>query len=206
MRRASGYRRPTGATRGDQGVTRGGVTLRSPLMFSRLIEDWVPPVDDQPYCSLPVLARQLSRSSCRPVCKPGYTKPLPALRAAGAHQRFVEGGGRLLVFGAGCAREDAYDWLPFPVTYSFAYGPRAVHYTCENECTTLFNGYDLAAIECDGTFPEHDGETLALSVSGDALLVKKTVGDGMVLVTSIHEYPSAEFLKRFTCSDKETLF
>lgn len=179
-------------------------------MFSRLIEDCGAACEMiNPYMLASPFWRGRFVSLIVPTgfANPAYSNLFPALRAAeGRIQRFVEGGGRLLVFGAGCDRADAYDWLPFPVTYSFAYGPRAVRYTCENECTTLFNGYDLAAIECDGTFPEHDGETLALSVSGDALLVKKTVGDGMVLVTSIHEYPSAEFLKRFTCSDKETLF
>lgn len=136
-----------------------------------------------------------------------YSNLLPALRAASDRiRRFVENGGRLLVFGAGCDREDAYDWLPFSMTYSFEYGPRAVQYTQESEYTTLFSEYDLAAVECDGSFPTYDGESLAVSSSGEALLVRKAIGDGMVLVSSIHEYPSRDFLKAFSCGEKETLF
>ncbi len=179
-------------------------------MFARLIEDCGAACEMvNPYTLASPFWRGRFVSLIVPTgfANPSYSNLLPALRASEVRiRRFVEGGGRLLVFGAGCAREDAYDWLPFPVTYSFAYGSREVRYTCESEFTSLFDGYDLAAIECDGSFPTHDGETLAVSASGDPLLVKRTVGDGMVLVTGIHEYPSREFLKRFSCGDKETLF
>lgn len=187
-----------------------GLLWDRPLMFSRLIEDCGARCEViTPY----MLASSFWRGRFVLVivptgfANPAYSNLLPALRAANERiQRFVENGGRLLVFGAGCAREDAYDWLPFPVTYSFAYGPRAVQYTRESEYTSLFAEYDLAAVECDGSFPAHGGETLATSASGEAFLVGKAVGDGMILVTSIHEYPSREFLKRFSCGERETLF
>jgi len=92
------------------------------------------------------------------------------------------------------------------VTYSFSYGPRAVRFTGESNYNSLFSGYDLTAVECDGSFPAHGGETLAASAADEALLVGKAVGDGMILVSSIHEYPSREFLKAFSCGDRETLF
>lgn len=138
---------------------------------------------------------------------PDYSNLLPALRAAGGRiRRFVENGGHLLVFGAGCPREGAYDWLPFPVTYTFSYGPRAVNFTGESRYNSLFAGYDLDAVECDGSFPAHGGETLAASSAGEALLVGKAIGKGTILVSSIHEYPSHEFLKEFSCGERETLF
>ena len=138
---------------------------------------------------------------------PAYSNLLPALRAAeGRIRRFIENGGRLLVFGAGCNREDAYGWLPFPVTYSFGYGPRAVSFTEKSGHNSLFAGYDLGAVECDGSFPSHGGETLAASASGEALLIGKAIGGGIILVSSIHEYPSREFLKEFSCREGETLF
>jgi len=71
---------------------------------------------------------------------------------------------------------------------------------------TLLSGYDLSAIECDGTFPSHCGETLAATPDGEPLLIMKEIGDGVILVTSAHEYPSREFLAEFSCADRETLF
>ena len=191
-------------------ICRTGLLWDGPLMFARLIEDCGACCEAvNPYMLASPFWRGRFVSVIVPTgfANPAYSNLLPALRAAEERiRRFVESGGRLLVFGAGCAREDAYDWLPFPVTYSFAYGPRAVRYTNESEYTSLFDGYDLAAVECDGSFPAHGGETLAVSPSGEALLVGKAVGDGMVLVSSIHEYPSREFLKRFSCGERETLF
>ena len=189
---------------------RTGLIWDSPLTLSRLIEDCGA-------CCEAISPHMLASPFWRGrfvllivptgFANPAYSNLLPALRAASGRLRhFVENGGRLLVFGAGCRREDAYDWLPFPLTYAFVYGPRAVRFTGESRYNSLFSGYDLAAVECDGSFPAHGGETLAASPEGEALLVGKAVGDGMILVSSIHEYPSREFLKDFSCGERETLF
>jgi hypothetical protein len=189
---------------------RTGLLWDSPLMFSRLIEDCgacCETVNPHMLASPFWRGRFVSLIVPTGFANPAYSNLLPALRAAeGRIRRFVENGGRLLVFGAGCSRENAYDWLPFPVTYTFSYGPRAVKFNGESRYNALFAGYDLAAVECDGSFPSHGGETLAASVSGEALLVGKTIGDGIILVSSIHEYPSREFLKEFSCGERETLF
>jgi hypothetical protein len=189
---------------------RTGLLWDSPLMFSRLIEDCGACCETvNPYMLASPFWRGRFVALIVPTgfANPDYSNLLPALRAAEKRiRRFVESGGRLLVFGAGCCREDAYDWLPFPVTYSFSYGPRAVRFTGESNYNSLFSGYDLTAVECDGSFPAHGGETLAASAADEALLVGKAVGDGMILVSSIHEYPSREFLKAFSCGDRETLF
>ncbi len=189
---------------------RTGLLWDSPLMFSRLIEDCgacCETVNPHMLASPFWRGRFVALIVPTGFANPAYSNLLPALRAAeGRIRRFVENGGRLLVFGAGCCREDAYDWLPFPVTYAFSYGPRAVKFNGESRYNALFAGYDLAAVECDGSFPSHGGETLAASASGEALLVGKAIGDGMILVSSIHEYPSREFLKEFSCGERETLF
>jgi len=189
---------------------RTGLLWDTPLMFSRLIEDCGAACES---VNPNMLASPFWRGKFAALivptgfANPAYSNLLPALRAAeGRIRRFVENGGRLLVFGAGCSRTDAYDWLPFPVTYSFAYGPRAVRFAGEGPFTSLFSGYDLDAVECDGSFPSHGGETLAATPDGEPLLVGKPLGSGMILVTSIHEYPSREFLKEFSCGDRETLF
>lgn len=187
-----------------------GLLWDSPLMFSRLIEDCGACCETvNPYMLASPFWRGRFVALIVPTgfANPAYSNLLPALRAAERRiRRFVENGGRLLIFGAGCPREDAYDWLPFPVTYTFAYGPRAVRFTRESNYSSLFAGYDHTAVECDGSFPAHGGETLAVSATGEALLIGKAIGDGMILVSSIHEYPSREFLKEFSCGERETLF
>lgn len=189
---------------------RTGLLWDSPLMFSRLIEDCGSACESvNPNMLASPFWRGRFGALIIPTgfANPDYSNLLPALRAAeGRIRRFVENGGRLLVFGAGCCREDAYDWLPFPVTYAFGYGPRAVRFTGEGPFNSLFSGYDLDAVECDGSFPSHGGETLAATPDGETLLIEKPLGDGVILVTSIHEYPSREFLKEFSCRDRETLF
>lgn len=189
---------------------RTGLLWDNPLIFSRLIEDCGGACESvNPNMLASPFWRGRFGALIIPTgfANPAYSNLLPALRAAeGRIRRFIENGGRLLVFGAGCCREDAYDWLPFPVTYAFGYGPRAVRFAREGPFNSLFSGYDLDAVECDGSFPSHGGETLAATPDGEALLIQKSLGDGMVLVTSIHEYPSREFLKEFSCGDRETLF
>lgn len=189
---------------------RVGLLWDNPLMFSRLIEDCGTCCETvNPYMLASPFWRGQFAALIVPTgfANPAYSNLLPALRASGGRiRRFVEGGGRVLVFGAGCLREDAYDWLPFPLTYSFGYGPRAVRFTGESRYNSLFAGYDLDAVECDGTFPVHGGETFATSENGEALLTGKAIGDGMILVSSIHEYPSREFIREFFYSDRETLF
>jgi glutamine amidotransferase-like uncharacterized protein len=136
-----------------------------------------------------------------------YSNLLPALRASQKRiRRFIENGGRMLVFGAGCCREGAYDWLPFEVTYTFDYGTRSVRFAEKDRYVTIIAGYDSESIECDGYFPTYDAETFAVSETGEPLLIGKAYGEGLILVTSIHEYPSREFLKTFSCGERETLF
>ncbi len=187
-----------------------GLLWDSPLIFSRLIEGCGAFCEMiNPYMLASPFWRGRFAGLIVPTgfANPAYSNLLPALRASkGRIRRFIENGGRLLVFGAGCPREDAYDWLPFPVTYSFWYGPRSVRFTGEGGYSSMVMGYDPAAIECDGFFPVHGGETLAASSTGEALLIGKAIGGGMILISSIHEYPSREFLREFVCSDRETLF
>ncbi|MCK4269929.1 MAG: hypothetical protein KAW93_05560, partial [Methanogenium sp.] len=51
-----------------------------------------------------------------------YSNILPALKASsGRTKKFVEKGGKILIFGAMSTNKDCYDWLPFPVTYNHEY-------------------------------------------------------------------------------------
>ena len=137
---------------------------------------------------------------------PAYCRLLPALRASsGRIRKFVENGGNLLVYGAAIDRPGVYDWLPFPIEYRHEFSSRAVSCSGPGLGGSLVEDYDPSCIECDGSFPTHGGMTAG--ISGDApLIVEKTLGKGTVLATSIHEYPSRTFVKKFCCSGIQTLF
>jgi hypothetical protein len=137
---------------------------------------------------------------------PLYSRLLPALRASsGRIERYLEAGGRILVFGAADERPDAYDWLPFRLTYRHAYAPRRIAFADGSPWGALIEGYDPAAIECDGTFPEHDGTAAATAEGGEAVVVEKPVGEGLVLAATIHEYPPRNFLASFSLGEREAL-
>jgi glutamine amidotransferase-like uncharacterized protein len=137
---------------------------------------------------------------------PAYSNLLPALRASSPRiRRFVENGGSLLVFGAASDKPDAYDWLPFSIKYQHDCHPRNIIFGSGSTTRYIIDDYDPAEIECDGIFPEHDGEGSGTCESA-AVVIEKHVGKGMVVVTSIHEYPSRKFLKDFCTEGTPTQF
>jgi hypothetical protein len=135
---------------------------------------------------------------------PSYSNLLPALRAASPRiRKFVENGGNLLVFGAATDKPDSYDWLPFPVRYRHDCHPRSIEYRSCSDTGTLIDDYDSLWIECDGSFPSHDGECVGIAESSD-VIIEKRIGAGRIVVTSIHEFPSKGFLKNFCSKGKES--
>jgi hypothetical protein len=135
-----------------------------------------------------------------------FSNILPAVRASSDRiERFVENGGNLLVFGAAAEKPDAYDWLPFPVTYHHAVHPRRISCPHGSETATLIEDYDPARIECDGSFTSPGWETVCSAEDAPVVIERKS-GDGNIIVTSVHEYPSRGFLKKICCSEKETRF
>jgi len=135
---------------------------------------------------------------------PSYSRLLPALRASsGRIERFIEEGGRLLVFGAGIDRADAYDWLPFEVTYRHQHQKGGLSCTSPHKCASLFSEYDPSTIESDGYFPGFCGEVIA-RMGEEAVLIRGVEGDGEVIVPTIDEYPSRGFLREFCDGYRET--
>ncbi len=179
-------------------------------MFGRLIEDCGTCCE---YITPHMLASPFYRGRFVSLIIPtgfanaAYSNLMPALRASqGRIRRFVENGGRLLVFGAGDDRQDAYDWLPFTVRYRHTYGPCSISFAAQNPYASLIEGYDPCAIECDGSFAGSDADVIASGEDGRPIVLKRDIGAGTVIVTSIHEYPSRAFLAAFSCGDRETLF
>ncbi|WP_067050991.1 hypothetical protein [Methanofollis ethanolicus] len=138
---------------------------------------------------------------------PRYSRLLPALRAASGRIRtFVENGGHLLIFGAMDERPGAYDWLPFRVEYRHDFGQRKLVFPAESEYAAIVEDYDTDAVETDGVFPDADADVIAATPEGEAVVLAKQIGKGVVVVTSIHEYPSARFVGTFCTAERETLF
>ncbi len=188
---------------------RAGFVWATPQHFNRFIEDC------GISCEL-VTPHMLAAPFYRPTlncliiptgfANPAYSNLLPALRASSPRiRRFVENGGSLLVFGAAADKPDAYDWLPFDIVYRHQCHPRSITVTAGSVSRSLIDDYDPAAVECDGIFPAHEGECAGTSESA-AVIIEKRVGRGMVVVTSIHEYPSRKFLKEFCAQGIATPF
>jgi hypothetical protein len=190
-------------------IRRTGFLWDTPQIFTRLIEECTgccEPVTPQLLASPFYRGRFTALVIPTGFGNPLYSRLLPALRASSRRiERFLEAGGRILVFGAADIRPDAYDWLPFRITYRHAYAPRRITFAPGSPWASLIEGYDLTAIECDGTFPEHDGIAVATADGGEAVVVEKTVGKGLVLAATVHEYPSRVFLASFSCGEEEAL-
>ena len=188
---------------------RAGFVWATPQHFNRFIEE----------CGIscePVTPHLLAAPFYRPTlncliiptgfANPAYSNILPALRASSSRiEKFVENGGSLLVFGAAADKPDAYDWLPFSLTYHHDCHPRSIAFAAGSSSRSIIEDYDPSAIECDGIFPEHDGEGAGVCDSA-AVVIEKRVGKGRVVVTSIHEYPSRRFLKEFCAEGIATMF
>jgi len=137
---------------------------------------------------------------------PAYSNLLPALRAAAPRiKKFVENGGNLLVFGAATDKKDAYDWLPFPVTYRHDCHPRRIDWCSDSGSRAILDDYNTLNIECDGTFPSHEGIRVGTADSAD-VIIEKQIGSGSIIVTSIHEFPSRAFLKKICSLGKSSTF
>lgn len=135
-----------------------------------------------------------------------FSNILPAVRASSERiERFVERGGNLLVFGAAAEKPDAYDWLPFSIAYCHQARTRTITRISSSDTGALIEDYDPTRIECDGTFTAPDCEHICVS-EGSPVVIEKTVGKGRVVVTSVHEYPSRGFLKRFCCTAEDVSF
>ena len=120
-----------------------------------------------------------------------YTK---ILRGIEANKRFfddfVRNKGVLVVYGA-LVSEYTYRWLPFKLKYKERYGAVDIDVEREHECAQIFDG---GRAECDGYFTETDGDVV-LTGNGMPVLVIKEHGDGLIVATTIHEFPTGAFLR-----------
>lgn len=123
---------------------------------------------------------------------PQYSKILPALqRLRSSIAQFVRQGGILTVFGPLVTEHD-YEWLPLKLKYVCEYGARHASPT-EHECSCMLCTFTP---ECDGYLVPGEGfETVVKDERGRAILVVGRYGQGLIVATSVHEFPAADYIK-----------
>ncbi len=123
---------------------------------------------------------------------PQYSKTLPALQRQKSNiAEFVRRGGLLTVFGPLVTEHD-YDWLPLRLKYVCEYGSHEVALT-EHECSCLLCTFTP---ECDGyLIPGKGFETVLKDGNGRAILVLGRYGEGLIVATSVHEFPAANYVR-----------
>ena len=131
-----------------------------------------------------------------------YTKTGAGLeRSQHSFEKFVTKGGTLLILSP-LVSEYEYEWLPFTLKYAME----------ENPCTPQSVGEHIAQklvktiippVGCDGYFTETDANVVFRDDKDRPIMVAKEIGDGMVVATTIHELPAAEFFEcRVACMKK----
>jgi len=123
---------------------------------------------------------------------PQYSKTLSALKASKSKiAEFLERGGILTIFGPLVPEHD-YEWLPLPLKYIGEYESTDLVAISDHRCTALVG---VKEAECDGYLAPGEGfETILTDSKGRPVLVVGKYGRGKIIATTIHEFPSAEYL------------
>ena len=121
-----------------------------------------------------------------------YSQTLPALKRMKSNiSDFVKKGGVLTVFGPMVERHD-YDWLPLPLSYVCELSTSRVTHS-ENECSCILC---TSTPECDGYLIPGEGFEIVLKDEKDrAILVTARFGEGLIVATTVHEFPAGEYIK-----------
>jgi hypothetical protein len=123
---------------------------------------------------------------------PQYSQSLPGLQRLRPNiADFVKTGGILTVFGP-LIPEHSYEWLPLKLKYYCEYGSQNVIPT-DHECSCLLC---TPTPECDGYLIPGEGfETVLKDTKNRTILVMARYGKGLIVATSVHEFPASEYIK-----------
>jgi hypothetical protein len=123
---------------------------------------------------------------------PQYSKTLPALQRMKSNiSDFVMKGGVLTVFGP-MVPDHSYEWLPLPLRYVCELGTQSVS-PSGDDCSCLLC---TSTPECDGYLVPGEGfETVLKDEKNRAILVRAKFGEGLIVATSVHEFPAVEYIK-----------
>ena len=129
-----------------------------------------------------------------------YSKILKELRASSEYiKEFVKAGATLLVSGA-FSNRDAYNWLPIRIKYVKGQWRVTIEVVKEHKAAAIVEKEECL---CDGYFTEigAGGEIILTDREGKAILVVSEYGAGKIIATTIHEYPSKDFIAYCVGSD-----
>ena len=123
---------------------------------------------------------------------PQYSTTLPALRACKSKiEGFLEKGGVLTVFGPLVPKHE-YEWLSLKLEYIGEYGNVELVSASDHPCSSLPSD---RTVDCDGYLIAGEGfETVLVDSKGRSVLVIGTFGKGKIVATTIHEFPSTDYL------------
>ncbi len=188
---------------------RFGLVWDQPLVFGRFLEECgVTSIPVTPHLLAAPFFRGQYRVLIIPTgfANPAYSQVLPALKASsGRIRRFVENGGILVVYGAAAPLPDRYSWLPFRVVYQYDPGNGRIEIVPGHPLSLITSDYDPDHIEYDGFFSSFEGDNVG-TIDGKTVLLEKNLGKGVIVVTSIHEYPSRSFVTSLCMKAGETFF
>jgi hypothetical protein len=123
-----------------------------------------------------------------------YTNILTGIeRNAKRLESFVRSGGNLVIFSP-MVPQYKYGWLPMELEYIQQHQVTHICKDQQHEAQCLVED-SCCEVEFDGYFSKTDGEVVFKSHEGNALMVVKEIGEGRIIATTIHEFPSVEFLK-----------
>ncbi|MDG6242870.1 MAG: hypothetical protein QCH31_00550 [Methanolobus sp.] len=132
-----------------------------------------------------------------------YTNILPGIeRNAKRLENFVLKGGNLIIFSP-MVPSYRYDWLPIELEYTQQHQVTHISNDQKHEAQCLVED-SCCEVEFDGYFSKTDGEVVFKSKEGNPLMVVKEIGEGRIIATTIHEFPSGEFLKWITGNAKKS--
>jgi len=131
-----------------------------------------------------------------------YTKTGAGLvRGKQSLEKFVKKGGTLLIFSP-LVPEYEYEWLSFSLKYVMEENPCTPQPVGSHDAQKLVENIVLPA-GCDGYFSETDADVVLQDDKGRPIMVVKEIGEGLIVATTIHEFPAAEFFKcRVSCTKK----
>ncbi|WP_292487934.1 hypothetical protein [Methanohalobium sp.] len=146
---------------------------------------------------------------CKSVIIPtGFANPQYTTISSGIEQnnksfeKFLKNGGIVTVFGP-MVSEYHYQWLPVQLTYIQKHKSTPLQKVGENEAQSIIE--DLSEpVECDGYFSETDGQVLYKNDENQPVMIVREYGDGLIIATTIHEFPSSKFLTWIKNSGKKT--
>lgn len=121
-----------------------------------------------------------------------YSSALRSLRAnKDAVAGFVRAGGVLVVYGPLVPEHD-YDWLPLPLKYAGEYCEAQQLSSSGHKCACLCSGKG----DCDGhLIPGNGFEVVLRDSTGRPVLAAGRYGEGLIVATTVHEFPSVEFVR-----------